>query len=59
MCDLLRAHRAGQWLGLKTVKQGEGDAAVMRALIEDQTRQMMAYPEFLTHCHRYILSKVA
>ena len=59
VCDLLRQHRAGGWLALRVVKQGEGDAMVSRALIEDQTRQMMAYSEFLNHCHRYILSKVA
>jgi len=59
LCDLLREHRAGGWMALKTVKQGEGDAAFMRALIEDQTRQMMAYAEFLGHCHRFILSKVS
>ena len=59
LCDLLRAHRSGGWLALSVVKQGEGDSGVMRSLVEDQTRQMMAYTEFLTHCHRYILSKVA
>ena len=59
LCELLGQHRAGQWLSVRVVKQGEGDASVMRALIEDQTRQMMAYTEFLTHCHRYIVSKVA
>jgi len=59
VCELLGAARAGSWLSLRVMKQGEGDGTVMRALIEDQTRQMMAYTEFLTHCHRYILSKVA
>lgn len=59
LCDLLRAHRSGAWLAVRVVKQGEGDGCVMRTLVEDQTRQMMAYTEFLTHCHRYILSKVA
>ena len=41
------------------LKQGEGDLPFQQALIEDQTKQMMSYPEFLTHCHRYILSKVS
>ena len=48
----------GEGLGVGS-GQGEGDGAAMRALVEDQTRQMMAYSEFLAHCHRYILSKVA
>ena len=59
LCALLGAHRSSGWLALRVVKQGEGDGYVMRSLIEDQTRQMMAYTEFLTHCHRFILSKVA
>jgi protein transport protein SEC24 len=59
VCDTLRLRRAGGWLPLRIVKQGEDDVSFMKLLVEDQTRQMMAYPEFLTHCHRYILSKVA
>ena len=59
ICGLLGASRAGGWLALKVTKQGDGDASMMRGLVEDQTRQMMAYPEFLNHCHRFILSKVA
>lgn len=51
--------RAGGWLPLQVVKQGTADAAFVRGLVEDQTKAMMSYPEFLTHCHRYILSKVA
>ena len=46
-------------MALKVVKQGEGDSGFMRGLVEDQTRQMMAYAEFLAHCHRFILSKVS
>ena len=38
---------------------GEGDAAMQRALVEDQTRQMMAYSEFLNHCHRFVLSRLS
>ena len=59
VCDLLRRARPGGWLAVRVIKQGEGDGPVQRALVEDQTRQMMAYPEFLSHAHRYILSKVA
>ena len=60
ICELLGAHRVGGYLALRVCKQGDGsDGVFMRGLIEDQTRQMMAYPEFLTHCHRFILSKVA
>ena len=59
LCASLRRNRAGGWLPLRIVKQGEADHIFMKLLVEDQTRQMMAYPEFLTHCHRYILSKVA
>jgi len=59
ICDAMRESRPGGWTALRVVKQGEGDGAAMRALVEDQTRQMMAYSEFLAHCHRYILSKVA
>jgi len=59
VCEALREHRQGGWMAVRVVKQGEGDGAAVKALIEDQTRQMMAYPEFLAHCHRYILSKVA
>lgn len=59
LCDLLRAPRPAGWLALRVVKQGEGDGVVQRALVEDQTRQMMAYSEFLHHCHRFVLSRVA
>lgn len=59
LCDLLRAERPGGFMALRVVKQGEGDAGFASTLVEDQTKQMMAYPEFLTHCHRYILSKVS
>jgi len=37
--------------------QGEGDAMVHRALVEDQTRQMMAYSEFVSHCHRFAVAR--
>ena len=46
-------------VGLRVLKQGEGDLPFQQALIEDQTKQMMSYPEFLTHCHRFVLSRVA
>lgn len=59
MCDSLRGQRTGGWLAMRVCKQGEGDGPFLRGLIEDQTRTMMAYAEFLTHCHRYVLSKVA
>ena len=38
-------------MSVRFVKQGEGDGGFIRALIEDQTKQMMSYPEFLVHCH--------
>ena len=59
MVEALRADRTWCWPRLKVLKQGEGDLAFQQALIEDQTKQMMSYPEFLAHCHRYILSKVS
>ena len=58
VCELLRANRAG-WLAVRVMKQGEGDAWLQRALVEDQTRQMMAYSEFLNHCHRFVTSRVS
>ena len=58
VADLLRAKRPGGWLALRVIIQGIGDGVMHRALIEDQTRQMMAYTEFLNHCHRFILSRV-
>ena len=57
LCELLRAHRG--WMALQVVLQGNGDGPFSRGLIEDQTRQMMAYSEFIAHAHRYILSKVS
>ena len=59
VCDLLRAQRTGGWLALRVCIQGVGDQPMHRGLIEDQTRQMMAYNEFLNHCHRFVLSRVA
>jgi len=59
MVETLRADRTWCWPRLKVLKQGEGDAGFQQVLIEDQTKQMMSYPEFLAHCHRYILSKVS
>ena len=59
MVEALRADRTWCWPRLKVLKQGEGDAGFQQVLIEDQTKQMMSYPEFLAHCHRYILSKVS
>lgn len=59
LVEMLRASRAGCWMALRVVKQGEGDAAFIRGLIEDQTKQMMSYPEFLVHCHRFVLSRVS
>jgi len=41
------------------MKQGADDAPFARALVEDQTKQMMGYAEFLVHCHRYILTKMS
>ena len=57
MVETLRADRTWCWPRLKVLKQGEGDASFQQVLIEDQTKQMMSYPEFLAHCHRYMLSK--
>ena len=57
--EQLRADRTWSWPALRVMKQGEGDAPFQAALIEDQTKQMMSYPEFLSHTHRYILSKVS
>jgi len=56
---MLRASRSGSWMGLRVVKQGDGDSGFLRSLIEDQTKQMMSYPEFLVHCHRFVLSRVS
>jgi len=47
------------WMPLVIAKQGHGDAPFQRALVEDQTKQMMSYSEYLVHCHRYILSTVS
>lgn len=58
LLEAARAQCSWGWMPLCVQKQGHGDAAFMRALVEDQTKQMMSYPEFLVHCHRYILSKV-
>jgi len=58
LVELLRASRSGGWMALRVVKQGDGDSSFVRSLIEDQTKQMMSYPEFLVHCHRYVLSRV-
>ena len=56
----LRTQRqgGGSWMNLRVVKQGDGDAGMVRSLVEDQTKQMMSYAEFLVHCHRYVISKV-
>ena len=43
--------------GLNDDAQGEGDAPFLRCLVEDQTKQMMSYGDFVMHCHRYVLSK--
>ena len=58
VCDLLRAPRAGGWLRLQVVKQGEGDAMMQRALIEDQTRHDVSYVDFLCSVHRQIQAKL-
>jgi len=58
LLEAVRAERSWGWMPLSVQKQGHGDASFMRALVEDQTKQMMSYPEFVVHCHRYILSKV-
>jgi protein transport protein SEC24 len=50
----LRAQTRWTWMPLRVVKQG-ADGEFSRALVEDQTKQMMSYPEFMVHCHRYIL----
>jgi len=57
--DLVRASRSGGWMGLRVVKQGDGDGGFVRCLVEDQTKQMMSYPEFLVHCHRFVLNRVS
>lgn len=60
LVDLLRGSRSGcTWMGLRVVKQGDSDGGFVRNLIEDQTKQMMSYPEFLVHCHRFVLSRVS
>ena len=60
LIDMLRASRTGGgWMALKVAKQGDNDGAFVRCLIEDQTKQMMSYPEFLVHCHRFVLSRVS
>ena len=58
MLDAARADRTWGWLPLRVLKQGEGDAAFSGGLVEDQTKAMMSYAEFLLHCHRDIISKV-
>jgi len=55
----LRATRSGDWMPLRVVKQGDGDGGFLRCLVEDQTKQMMSYTEFLVHCHRFVLSRVS
>jgi len=57
--DMIRAERSWAWLPLRVLKQGHADGAMLRALVEDQTKQMMSYNEFMVHCHRYILSRVS
>ena len=57
--DALRAQSPGCWKPLRVMKQGTDDAPFARALVEDQTKQMMGYAEFLVHCHRYILTKMS
>ena len=44
---------------LRMLKQGDNEHNFLRCMIEDQTKAMMSYPEFLVHCHRYVLSKVS
>lgn len=55
----MRTSRSGGWMPLRVVKQGDRDGVFMRCLIEDQTKQMMSYSEFLLHCHRFVLSRVS
>ena len=55
----IRAERSWAWLPLRVRKQGHADGAFVRALVEDQTKQMMSYNEFMVHCHRYVLSRVS
>jgi len=57
LVDAARVGRPAGWTPLRVLVQGTSDTPFVRALIEDQTKQMMSYPEFLLHCHRYILSK--
>jgi len=58
LCDLLRRSRSG-WLAVRVIKQGENDGGFVRALIEDQTRQMMSYNEFMAHSHRHIVGRAS
>jgi len=57
LVDAIRAQHTATWMPLRVLKQGVNDAPLVRALVEDQTKQMMSYPEFMLHCHRYVLSK--
>ena len=57
LVSLLRSERPHSWLRVRVMKQGEGDAPFLRCLVEDQTKQMMSYGDFVMHCHRYVLSK--
>jgi len=58
LCNLLRRSRSG-WLALRVVKQGEHDQGFVRCLIEDQTRQMMSYNEWVAHSHRDVLGRAS
>jgi len=53
--DALRLQTPWAWMPLRVIRQGSCDGDFSRALIEDQTRQIMSYDEFLVHCHRHIL----
>ena len=53
--DELRSQTSWAWMPLRVIKQGSSDGDFSRALVEDQTKQMMSYSEFMVHCHRYIL----
>jgi len=57
LVSLLRSERPHSWLRVRVMKQGDGDAPFLRCLVEDQTKQMMSYGDFVMHCHRYVLSK--
>jgi len=59
LVETLRGQRTWGWMPLRVVKQGVADAPFVRALVEDQTKQMMSYAEYIAHCHRYVLSKVS